>query len=50
MGAAISNAWYVGIAIILLLIIANVDPTIGGWLLIVVVMSMVYAAHQRGYV
>jgi hypothetical protein len=34
-------------AIILLLIIANVDARVGGWLLIVVVMGMIYAAHKR---
>lgn len=34
-------------AIILLLIIANVDGRLGGWLLIVVVMGMIYAAHTR---
>lgn len=34
-------------AIVLLLIIANVDPKLGGWLLIVVVMGMLYAAHTR---
>lgn len=39
-------AW-VGMAIILLLIIANVDGRLGGWLLIVVVMGMIYAAHTR---
>jgi hypothetical protein len=38
---------WVGMAIILLLVIANVDARIGGWLLIVVVMSMLYAAHDR---
>lgn len=39
-------AW-VGMAIVLLLVIANVAPKLGGWLLIVVVMGMLYAAHGR---
>jgi len=46
-GNAVGAWWWVGIAIILLLIIANVDPKLGGWLLIVVVMGMIYAAHAR---
>lgn len=42
-------AW-VGMAIMVLLIVANVAPKLGGWLLIVVVMGMVYAGHERGLV
>lgn len=41
-----SFAWVV-MAIVLLLVLANIDPAIGGWLLIVVVVSMVFAAHGR---
>lgn len=42
-------AW-VAAAITLVLVIAAADSRLGGWLLIVLVMGMVYAAHARGYV
>lgn len=39
-------AW-VAVAIMLLLIIAYASPKIGGYLLIVIVLGMIYAAHWR---
>lgn len=39
-------AW-VAVAVSLVLIIAAVNPRLGGWLLIVLVMGMVYGAHKR---
>jgi hypothetical protein len=42
-------AWF-GIGLVLLLIIAQTDPQIGGWLLIVITMGLVYNAHQKGMV
>ena len=39
-------AW-VAVAIMLLIIIAYTDPKVGGWLLIVTVVGMIYAARDR---
>jgi len=46
-GGAISEWWWFGIGLVLLLIIAQVSPRIGGWLLIIVVMGLLYNAHNN---
>ncbi|HEV7454350.1 MAG TPA: hypothetical protein VGO07_03765 [Candidatus Saccharimonadales bacterium] len=43
------TAWAL-IAIMLLLVIASVDPKVGGMLLVVVVFGMVYAANKKGLI
>ena len=45
--AGVTQLAWVSVAIILLLIIAYADPKVGGYLLIVIVIGMVYAAHWR---
>lgn len=45
--AGIRMGWWYAIALVLLLIIAQESPRIGGWLLIVVVLGMLYAGQQR---
>lgn len=40
------TAWY-AMGLILLLIIAQVSPRLGGWLLIVIVMGLLYNAHNN---
>lgn len=44
-GGVPTIAW-VAAGIMLLLLIASVDQKIGGWLIIVVVVSMVFKAHD----
>lgn len=41
-------AWF-AIGLILLLIIAQVDEYIGGWLLIITVMGLIWNAYKRDY-
>ena len=45
--AGVTQLAWVSVAIVLLLIIAYADPKVGGYLLILIVMGMVYAAHWR---
>lgn len=40
-------AW-AGFGILLLLIISSVNAKLGGWLILLIVVSMVYGAHTRG--
>lgn len=42
-------AWF-AIGLFLLLIIAQIDSKIGGWLIIVITMGLVYNAHKQGMI
>lgn len=48
MNTTVSPFAYVVAAITLVLVLAAAAPKYAGWLLIMLVMGMVYAAHKRG--
>jgi hypothetical protein len=45
--AGVKTVWWVGMGILLVVLAAQADPKLGGMLLIVIVMGMVWAARER---
>lgn len=41
---------WVGVSIVVLLVLGSVNPKLGGWLLLVLVIGMVSAARGRGMI